>query len=177
MKRPIPQRMLVVQPDDGVDPVLGLLADATESLRVKQFTLSEPRLVQDLIDAHRRGVSVRVMLNPHWSSGDRPNDAVFRRLQQAGFRVHRQKHLKLYAKFILGDGKRALLGSMNIDRSAFDLRRELGISVDGEPIIERLSHIFSHEWDHSHCYEVPDPLEAEKPAADELPHDPEFRHE
>jgi hypothetical protein len=56
MNHPIPQRTLVVQPDDGVDPVLGLLADATESLRVKQFTLSEPRLVQGLIDAHRRGL-------------------------------------------------------------------------------------------------------------------------
>jgi phosphatidylserine/phosphatidylglycerophosphate/cardiolipin synthase-like enzyme len=87
MNHPIPQRTLVVQPDDGVDPVLGLLADATESLRVKQFTLSEPRLVQGLIDAHRRGVAVRVMLNPQRSSGDRPNDAVFGQLQQTGMAV------------------------------------------------------------------------------------------
>jgi hypothetical protein len=32
-------------------------------------------------------------------------------------------------------------------------------------------------WDHSHRSEVPDPLEAEKPEDDELPHDPEFSHE
>jgi hypothetical protein len=38
MNLPIPQRTLVVQPDDGVDPVLGLLVAATTSLRVKQFT-------------------------------------------------------------------------------------------------------------------------------------------
>jgi phosphatidylserine/phosphatidylglycerophosphate/cardiolipin synthase-like enzyme len=103
--------------------------------------------------------------------------ASLRLLQRAGIRVHRQKHLKLHAKLMLADGKRAILGSMNIDRSAFDLRRELGISFDDEPIIERLSHIFTHEWDQSHRYEVPDPLEAEKPADDELPHDPEFSHE
>jgi cardiolipin synthase A/B len=331
MKPPIPQRTLVVQPDDGVDPVLGLIADATKSLRVKQFTLSEPRLVQAIIDAHRRGVTVRVMLNPHRSSGDRPNDPIFEQLQKtgmaiqwtspdfvvtheksivvddgraliatfnlvlkyftetrdygvitsdpaqvaqvaagfdadwqrvafrpdpeagllwsvtnarplmaqfidrarhsldiqhpkfvdativerlvaaqergvhvrvlcggrhglsdydildtfaslrilhrAGIRVHRQKHLKLHAKLILADGKQALLGSMNIDRSAFDLRRELGIRFDDEPIIARLSQIFAHEWGHSHHYEVPDPLEAEKPSDDELQHDPEFVHE
>jgi cardiolipin synthase len=87
MNHPIPQRTLVVQPDDGVDPVLGLLADARESLRVKQFTLSEPRLVQGIIDAHRRGVAVRVMLNPQRSSGDHPNDAVFSQLQQTGMAV------------------------------------------------------------------------------------------
>jgi phosphatidylserine/phosphatidylglycerophosphate/cardiolipin synthase-like enzyme len=87
MKHPIPQRTLIVQPDDGVDPVLGLIADAAKSLRVKQFTLSEPRLVQAVIDAHRRGVAVRVMLNPHRSSGDRPNDPVFERLQKTGMAV------------------------------------------------------------------------------------------
>jgi cardiolipin synthase len=331
MKHPTSQRTLVVQPDDGVDPVLALITAATKSLRVKQFTLSEPRLVQAIIDTHRRGVAVRVMLNPHRSSGDRPNDAVFEQLHKtgmavqwtspnfvvtheksivvddrraliatfnlvlkyftetrdygvittdpaqvaqvaagfdadwqrvpfhpdpeadllwsvtnsrplmarfidharhsldiqhpkfvdttiverlvaaqergvhvrvlcggrhglsdydvldtfaslrimhrAGIRVHRQKHLKLHAKLILADGERALLGSMNIDRSAFDLRRELGIRCDDEPVIARLSQTFAHEWGCSHRYAVPDPLEAEKPADDELQHDPEFAHE
>ena len=331
MNHPFLLRTLVVQPDDGVEPVLELLATARQSLRVKQFTLSEPRLVQGLIDAHGRGVAVRVMLNPHRSSGDRPNDPVFGQLQQAGIavqwtnkdsvitheksivaddrraliatfnlvlkyftetrdygvitvdpvqvaevatgfdadwqhlpfqpdpqagllwsitnarplmaqfidqarhsldvqhpkfvdativermvaaqersvhvrvlcggrhglsdydvldtfaslrllqragvRVHRQKHLKLHAKLLIADGRRALLGSMNIDRSAFDLRRELGISFDDEPIVARLSHIFNHEWEHSHRYAVPDPLEAEKPSDEELPPDAEFSHE
>lgn len=331
MNHRTPRQTLVVQPDDGVDPVLGLMAEATKSLRVKQFTLSEPRLLQGLTDAHRRGVAVRVMLNPHRSSGDRPNDASFEQLQQAGMAiqwtsptfvvtheksivvdercaliatfnlvskyftetrdygvitadarqvaeiaagfdadwqhvpfhpdpqtgllwsvtnarplmaefidqarrsldiqhpkyvdatilerlvaaqdrgvhvrvlcggrhglsdydildtfaslrilqragisVHRQKHLKLHAKLILADGRRAILGSMNIDRSAFDLRRELGIRVDDGTIIAQLARIFTHEWDHSHRYEVPDPLEAEQPSHEELPHDPEFIHE
>jgi cardiolipin synthase A/B len=331
MKHATPQRTLIVQPDDGIDAVLRLVTAATKSLRVKQFTLSEPRLVQAIIDTHHRGVAVRVMLNPHRSSGDRANDLTFEQLQKtgmavqwtspdfvvtheksivaddtraliatfnlvlkyftetrdygvitadpaqvaqvaagfdadwqhvpfrpdpeagllwsvtnarplmaqfidrarntldvqhpkfvdativerlvaaqargvhvrvlcggrhglsdydildtfaslrilhrAGIRVHRQKHLKLHAKLILADGKRALLGSMNIDRSAFDLRRELGIMCDDEPIIARLSQIFAHEWDHSHRYNVPDPLAFDKHADDELPHDPEFVHE
>jgi len=36
------------------------------------------------------------------------------------------------------DGRAALTGSMNIDRSAFDLRRELGIEVDASEVLERL---------------------------------------
>jgi len=331
MKHLEPQRTLLVQPDDGIEPVLSLVAAASTSLRVKQFTLSEPRLIQAIIDAHRRGVAVRVMLNPHRSSGDRPNDTVLDQLQKtgmavqwtnpafvvtheksivvddrlaliatfnmvlkyftetrdyglittdpgqvaevaagfdadwergqfhpdsqagllwsttnarplmarfidqarysldvqhpkfvdativdrlvdarergvhvrvlcggrhglsdydildtfaslrilhrAGIRVHRQKHLKLHAKLLLADDRRALLGSMNIDRSAFDLRRELGIHCDDEPVIARLREVFAHEWEASHRYDIPDPLEAEKPADDELPHDPEFVHD
>jgi cardiolipin synthase A/B len=85
--------------------------------------------------------------------------------------------LKLHAKLMLADARRALLGSMNIDRSAFDLRRELGINFDDEPVIARLTQVFARKWDASHRYEIPDPLEAEKLADDELPHDPEFVHD
>ena len=330
-KRHAAQRTLIVEPEDTVLPVLGLMTSATQSLAVKQFTFFEPRLVQGAIDAHRRGVAVRVMLNPHRSSGDRANDETFealahagvpvqwtnpafavtheksmvvdgdralvatfnfvekyftetrdygvvtadpeqvaqivagfeadwvrtefhpdeeagllwstsnarrimaqfidgaresllvqhpkfvdatvvarlveahdrgahvkvlcggkhgisdadindtfsslRILERFGIKVHRQKHLKLHAKLLLADGERALIGSMNIDRSAFDVRRELGIIVDDEPIVERLVGVFERDWDRSHRWEAPDPLDVETHDHDELPHDPHFVHE
>jgi phosphatidylserine/phosphatidylglycerophosphate/cardiolipin synthase-like enzyme len=111
------------------------------------------------------------------SQGDVPLDASLRILERFGIKVHRQKHLKLHAKLLLADGERALVGSMNIDRSAFDLRRELGIIVDDEPIVERLAGVFERDWDRSHRWEAPDPLEVEKHDHDELPHDPHFIHE
>ena len=102
--------------------------------------------------------------------------ASLRLLQRAGIRVHRQKHLKLHAKLILADGKRALLGSMNIDRSAFDLRRELGIRFDDEPIVERLSHISPTNGTIHIVMRYPIRWRRRNPD-DELPHDPEFSHE
>ena len=36
---------------------------------------------------------------------------------------------------------------MNIDRSAFDLRRELGIIVDDGLILKRLIEVFDRGWD------------------------------
>ena len=67
---------------------------------------------------------------------------------------------KLHAKLLLSDGGRALVGSMNIDRSAFDLRRELGIVVDDGTIIKRLSEVFDRDWDEAHHWDAPDPLAA-----------------
>ena len=330
-KRDSTQRTLIVQPDDGVDPVLDLMAAATRSLTVKQFTLDQPRIVRELIDAHRRKVAVRVMLNPHRSSGDRANDKTYAALKRAkvpvqwtspafavtheksmvidgtraliatfnfvdkyftetrdygivtsdrrevaqvvagfeadwkrkpfspderaallwsttnsrrimarfidetrktlwvqhpkfvdatvvsrlvdahargvhvkvlcggkhgisdtdipdtfsslrildrfGVKVHRQKHPKLHAKLLIADDERALIGSMNIDRSAFDLRRELGIVVDDTPILKRLGKIYDGDWDKSHRWQPPDPLAASHPEDGELPHDPHFVHE
>ena len=137
-------------------------------------------IVERLIAAQGRGVHVRILCGGRHGLSDYDildTFASLRIMQRSGIRMHRQKHLKLHAKLILADGSRAVLGSMNIDRSAFDLRRELGIGVDDQAIIARLRRMFTHEWEHSHRYEVPDPLEAEKPSDDELPHDPEFTHE
>jgi cardiolipin synthase len=324
-------RALIVQPDDTVLPVLDLIDQAKRSLTVKQFTLDEPRIVRGLLDAHRRGVGVRVMLNPHRSSGDRANDKTYAALKRArvpvqwtnpaffvtheksmvidgtrsliatfnfvekyftetrdygivtsdrrevgqvvagfeadwkrkrfapdertgllwstsnsrrlmarfiddakkslwvqhpkfvdttvvarlvdahargvhvkvlcggkhgisetdipdtfsslriferfGIKVHRQKRPKLHAKLLIADDGRALIGSMNIDRSAFDVRRELGIVVDDAPVIKRLLKVFDGDWDGSHRWEPPDPLAAVQADESELPHDPHFIHE
>ena len=92
-------------------------------------------------------------------------------------KVHRQKHLKLHAKLLLADGDRALMGSQNIDRSAFDLRRELGVVVDDAHVVKRLAELFEHDWHKGEKYEAPDPLAVETHDDGELPHDPHFAHE
>jgi cardiolipin synthase len=322
---------LIIEPDDGVLPVRDAIEDAKRAIFVKQFTLTEPSLVEAIVAAHRRGVDVRVMLNPHRSSGDRANDETHAALQEAGVpvewtnphfavsheksmvidgelalistfnlatkyftetrdygivtnerehvdeivrcfeadwkreafepndgsglawsaensrhlmarfideakhrleiqhpkfvdatildriaaaqdrgvhvrllcggkhgistwdipdtfsslrilhragvKVRRQKHLKLHAKLILADERRALIGSMNIDRSAFDLRRELGIFLDDKKTVDRLAEVFEHDWDRGQHYDPPDPLEVETHDEGELPHDPDFHHE
>ena len=50
-------------------------------------------------------------------------------------KVHKQKNLRVHAKLMIVDDEHALVGSMNIDRSAFDLRRELGITIDDPAIV------------------------------------------
>ena len=139
MNHPLPQQALVVQPDDGVDPVLALMADATTSLRVKQFTLSEPRLLQGLIDAHRRGVAVRVMLNPHRSSGDRANDASFEQLQGVGLAIQwtSPDFVVTHEKSIVVDDRRALVATFNLVLKYFTETRNYGIiTTDARQVAE-----------------------------------------
>jgi phosphatidylserine/phosphatidylglycerophosphate/cardiolipin synthase-like enzyme len=322
---------LVVQPDDGVERVLELLHDAQHSLELKQFTLHDHAVIDALVHAHKRGVRVRVMLNPHRTGGSRVNDESFEKLRshgvavewtnpqfvitheksmifdgrkaliatfnlakkyfgqtrdygvvtsdpaqvdeirrcfeadwkrepfrsdgktglawsadnsrtvmadvidsarhrldvqhpkfvdatildrvaaaqdrgvhvrllsggkhgiseadapdtfsslrilrRAGVKVHRQKHLKLHAKMIVADGRQALVGSMNIDRRSFDVRRELGIRLEDERIVERLAAIFEHDWQKAEPYAPPDPLDVASHGHGELPDDPDFEHE
>jgi cardiolipin synthase A/B len=90
---------------------------------------------------------------------------------------HKQRNLRPHAKLLIADGKRALLGSMNIDRSAFDLRRELGVTVTDKPALRRLSEVFEVDWREAHRYEAPDPILAHAHVEEGFPHDPAMMHD
>ena len=318
-------------PEDGGQAVVDLIASTRQQLLLKQFKLESPAVLDALLDAHRRGVEVRAMLNPYTSGGDRWNDAAFSQLEAAGIavswtsdafpvtheksmvfdresalistfnlsdkyftqtrdygvlthapavvaeviagfeadwnrqpfkpdlevglvwsnqhsrgqlariidmarrslwiqhpkfvdavileriiaarergvkvhflcggkhgisdwdiydtfsslrimerfgvKVRRQKHLKPHAKLVLVDDHYAQTGSMNIDRSAFDVRRELGIESDAPDVVERLRQTFESDWDQASPYLAPDPLDPSQHEAGELPPDPHFVHD
>ncbi|MDT5077271.1 MAG: cardiolipin synthase [Mycobacterium sp.] len=322
---------LIVEPDDGLEPVLKFIESAQNSLLVKQFTFTDESLIQAVIDRRKAGVDVRVMLNPARSGGDRANDetherfsnagidvqwtnpkfyvtheksivvderaalvatfnmclkyftltrdygviiddphhvaqivevfnadwkhddwepsvyrgllwsnsnsryhmarfidtathridvqhpkfvdavildhlaaavergvkvhvlcggrhgisegdvldtfASLRTLRRFGAKVHKQKNLRVHAKLLIVDDERALVGSMNIDRSAFDLRRELGITITEPAVVARLKAVFESDWELSHQYDAPDPLDPSTHYEDDFPHDPELVHE
>jgi phosphatidylserine/phosphatidylglycerophosphate/cardiolipin synthase-like enzyme len=322
---------VLVQPDDGVLPLLQLIGEARQSIYIKQFTFTHPGLIKAAIDAHRAGRDVRIMLNPHRSSGDRANDTPFAELEAAGIqmqwtsptfavtheksmvvddrlaliatfnfcekyltltrdyglvteqaaevaqvrdcfladwnrqqfhpdpasallwsnqnsrrlmsafideaketldiqhpkfvdttilerivqargrgvavrllcggrhgisewdvldtfaslrvlghldvKVRKQKNLRLHAKLLVADGSRALVGSMNIDRSAFDLRRELGAVVAGKAAVRLLAKVFESDWHEAHHYDAPDPLLSRMHDENDFPHDADLTHE
>jgi phosphatidylserine/phosphatidylglycerophosphate/cardiolipin synthase-like enzyme len=322
---------VLVQPEDGTEPVAALIAGARASVRVKMFTFTEPALIDALVQAQARGVAVRVMLNPARSSGSRANDETLATLRAAGvdaqwsnpafavtheksmvvddrmalvatfnfvdkyfsltrdyglileapeaageiaacfdadwrreaftppeasallwsnrnarrvmsafidaaqatlaiqhpkfvdavildrllaarargimvrvlcggrhgisdydlldtfaslrimrradIRVRKQRGLRLHAKLLVADGARALVGSMNIDRSAFDLRRELGAVIADRDAVSRLRVRFDADWEEGHRYDAPDPLLAHALPEDDHPPDPDLMHE
>ena len=328
----IPVPHLIVQPDDGVAPVLDFIRLARESLLIKQFTFTQPELMDAVVERKEAGVAVRVMLNPKRSGGDRANDGTFdffksagvdikwaspkfyvtheksvvvdgkaaliatfnlcekyftltrdygvivqepdkvaqvaegfeadweqrgdwhpspesgllwsnsnsreamsrfidsaertlevqhpkfvdatildrigdaahrgvevrvlcggkhgisdwdildtfsslRVMHRSGVKVHKQKNLRLHAKLLVADKAHAIVGSMNIDRSAFDLRRELGTKITDPGVVTRLLAIFENDWESSHHYAAPDPLDPSLHHEDDFPHDPELVHE
>jgi phosphatidylserine/phosphatidylglycerophosphate/cardiolipin synthase-like enzyme len=322
---------LIVEPDEGVNPILGFINSAENLLFIKQFTFTEPNLIEAVIEKKRAGVDVQVMLNAQRSGGDRANDETFeqfrnagvavqwanpkfyvtheksivvdekaalvatfnltekylsltrdygvityhlhqvrqivevfkadwnhldwdcsawegllwsnsnsryhmaqfidqaehrldvqhpkfvdavilerlaaasdrgvkvrvlcggkhgisewdildtfaslRTLRRLGAKVHKQKNLRVHAKLIIVDEAKALVGSMNIDRSAFDLRRELGIMADDPALVGRLKQTFDYDWNLSHYYDTPDPLESAHHHEDDFPHDEDLVHE
>ena len=83
----MPSRSLLVLPDDSAKPVLRAIDRASTSLRVKMFVFSDPDLLKAVVAARRRGVKVRVMLNPARKDGAEDNEETRKALVKAGVEV------------------------------------------------------------------------------------------
>jgi hypothetical protein len=66
------------------------------------------------------------------------------------------KHLKLHAKMMLADGKRAIVGSINLAPGSFDGRRELAIESDHHATVQRLADTAQRDWEASHKIDLSD---------------------
>jgi cardiolipin synthase len=159
----------------------GFIDKAQHTLRVQHPKFVDAVILDRLLEARTRGVDVRVLCGGRHGISDYDLLDTFsslRILRRADIRVHKQNGLTLHAKLILADGERAIVGSMNIDRSAFDLRRELGAVIASPAAVSRLRQVFRADWDESQRYAPPDPLEsAPLPQEGEHQHDPELAHE
>ena len=80
-------RYLIVLPDDTINPIRKAIAEARHSLRIKKFIFSEPAMIEEVIAAKKRGLRVRVMLNPSRSNGDGLNEKTMAMLEEAGVEV------------------------------------------------------------------------------------------
>lgn len=153
---------------------------AKETLWIQHPKFVDAVMLDRIISARERGVKVRVLCGGKHGISDWDIYDTFsslRIMHRFGVKIRRQKHLKLHAKLILVDGAFCQTGSMNIDRSAFDLRRELGIESDAPDVVARLRATFEADWKQAARYDVPDPLDPAVHELGELPPDPHFIHD
>ena len=178
--RPHPRSGLIWGPNYTRHPLATLIDSAQKSLDIQHPKLCDTTILGRILAAKKRGVRVRFLCGGKHGISDwdiLDSFSSWRILQQAGIRVRRQKQLKLHSKLVLIDGAKSLVSSFNLDRSAFDLRRELGIVVSEKAVVARLQAIFDQDWELAKAYKVPDPLHHIRIDPEEPPDDPGFVHE
>ena len=139
---------------------LGQLIDSSKhSLWLQNERYQDATIIEHLVRAHSRGVKIHIMARPpHKLKRAKLIEGVsgLRCLQDLGVKIHKLTHLKLHAKLLLADDKRAIIGSINLAPGSFDGRRELAIEVDDEHIIKRIRKAIEHDWSHSHPLDLSD---------------------
>jgi phosphatidylserine/phosphatidylglycerophosphate/cardiolipin synthase-like enzyme len=133
---------LFLSPVNSRAHTLALIARATRSIEVYAEEVQDPEVEQALVQAAQRGVQVRLITN----SGDAANGQGVNVLQSGGVDVHEIKKPYVHAKAIIVDDHWAFVGSENISTSSLDNNRELGVLVNDQNSLSRLTSTFEQDW-------------------------------
>ncbi|MEJ2592541.1 MAG: phospholipase D-like domain-containing protein, partial [Candidatus Thiodiazotropha sp.] len=156
--------------EDALNALLSLIAGSQDRLDISIFLLANDgvgqRILNELLDAARRGVKVRLLL-------DGVGSFLFSRrrlraLKAAGIHVawfipllHRpfrgRTNLRNHRKLAIADGRRAWLGGRNMADEYFaNARRWIDLSFELEgPSVSQLAGVFAADWQFATREQVP----------------------
>jgi cardiolipin synthase len=141
-------RSLVVMPDDSTKPILDAISGAKKSLRVKMFLLSDPDLLQAVIAAKRRGVRVRIMLNPARRDGESENQASRKKLEAGGVEVidSNPDYDVTHEKSMVVEDETVFVKSLNWDTKNLTETRDYAIITAHPHEVAEIIQCFEAAW-------------------------------
>lgn len=135
-------------PDPSRNPILEAINGAQTAIDVKIYMLTDPALIDGLIEAGRRGVKVRVILEYHPYGADFSNRKAMNALRQAGIeaRWSNPQFKYTHEKSMVVDGSAAWIMTANMSKSARLKNREyLVVDANAEDVGE-IQKLFDSDW-------------------------------
>lgn len=141
-------RSLIILPDDSAKPVLDAIHGATRSVRIKMFAFSHRALLDAVVAAHRRGVDVKVMLNPERRDGEADNDAARDMLQGFGIEVRTSNPAfdLTHEKSMVVDDEHAFVESLNWTDANFTGTRDYAVVTPSAYEVAEIIDCFEADW-------------------------------
>jgi phosphatidylserine/phosphatidylglycerophosphate/cardiolipin synthase-like enzyme len=125
--------------------LLGAIREARRAVSGEVFVLTDPDVLMALAAARRRGVDVRLLLDP----AQAPNLGPYKLLRATGVEVRWYPvppGSKLHAKAGLFDTRRLMVGSANWSLSGLSVNHELDLMVEDPQAVRAFSERFERDW-------------------------------
>lgn len=130
--------------------ILESIKSAEKSIHAELYVLSNKEVINELIEAHERGVDVRIILDPNFAyTGWSPNGKSFDKLTKAGVPIRwfkMEKRGRLHAKWATIDGEKFIIGSANWSHKGLNINREIGAYVEDEKATNEFDRQFYYDW-------------------------------
>jgi cardiolipin synthase A/B len=141
-------RSLVILPDDSAQPILDAINGAAKSLRIKMFVFSDPEMLKAVSAAQKRGVKVRVMLNPARRSGESENEESRAKLTAAGVEVLDSNPAfdLTHEKSMVVDDTQAFVKSLNWETKNFTETRDYAVVTSQGHEVKEIIDCFEADW-------------------------------
>ena len=138
----------VLPASTGKDVALAAIRSATATLDAGLYLVTEYTIVQAFIAAKERGVAVRIVIDDSDNTRSGNKNALAKWaaagidvVKATGFSYH-------HAKYLVVDGKSALVMTCNFTVSSFASNREVVVSVSDAELVADLSTIFAADFIH-----------------------------
>ncbi|MFH1056780.1 MAG: phospholipase D-like domain-containing protein [Candidatus Micrarchaeota archaeon] len=129
---------------DSQEQFVSIISSAEKTLDVMLYQFSNPEMKDALAFAVRRGVAVRIILEPRVDS----NYATAEFLSQNGVSVRwaSKEYTNTHSKTAVIDGRKVIVGSTNWSKQAMRSNRESTVLIEGEAIAKEFSRVFEEDW-------------------------------
>ena len=142
-------RDLVWSPTDAPRHLLVLINGARRTLRIYSEEMGDATVIDALVAAARRGVTVQVCAE----NADGEYDSAFTRLARAGVRISyfsSPSGFYIHGKMIEADygtaRARVFIGSENFSSTSLNRNRELGLITAAHPILASIARTFAADF-------------------------------
>lgn len=142
-------RSILVLPDDTSKSIIEAIDAAEKTLRIKMFLFSDPDLINALVAAKKRGVEIKVMLNPARRSGELENEETCKVLTAAGIEVKDSNpdFVLTHEKSMVVDDKIAFVKSLNWETKNLTETRDYAIVTSNSHEVEEIILCFEADWE------------------------------
>jgi phosphatidylserine/phosphatidylglycerophosphate/cardiolipin synthase-like enzyme len=123
----------VVSPENSRQVLAEFIKGARRQLLIYDPKVSDRTMVKLLQERAKKGVEIRVL----GKLGKRA----------AGLAAEKLSGMRLHARVVIRDGRRAFVGSQSLRELELDARREVGIIVDDPGVLKKLIGVFESDWE------------------------------
>jgi cardiolipin synthase len=140
---------LIVQPDDGIGPILTAIRKARRRIDIHIFRLDRKEIEKGLADAVKRGVEIRTLIAHTHRGNPKSLRKLEQRLLKVGATVSRSADdlLRYHGKVMIVDGKKLYILAYNLTRNDIGNCRSLGIATRKRALVEEAQKVFDADFD------------------------------
>lgn len=135
---------LLVQPEDGIQPLVEALNSAKKTIQILIFRLDRAEIERALVDAAHRGVTVTALIAHTNRGGEKYLRRFEMRLLEQGITVARTADdlVRYHGKMFIVDGKELFLLAFNYTHMDITLSRSFAAVVKDPEVVKEAQRLF-----------------------------------
>src|SRR5258708_14089976 len=124
----------IVSPENARERLAAFIRGARRRLWIYDPKVTDDAMLKILVDPAKAGVEIKIIgkIDSRWT--------------KSGLVVERYPGKRLHTRAIIRDSRRAFLGSQSLRKLELDKRREVGVIITDQSVVQEIEDVFAGDW-------------------------------